>query len=346
MPGLAATTSHDLFTPVLSSRAFAVGLALGALAYLATGLLAAITRRSRDGAGIAFAAAALLAIRDVFGARVAPAGLFVAIALLAIGGALATRMRPRMAARWYVAPGRAALALTPGALALALAFPIDTPSWLRFAVAAGALISSVLVMDFDKAQGAKGAPLMLLAISAIAVYFTVPDTELPLVMLGCALPLALLSIPQPLRRLGPAGTAAAMGVFAWVVVAGGAARGGSIVAGLATLGLLVAEPVGRRIPKSTLALAKPRRRRAKASDAWIVVVAVAAIAQTALGLFCATIAGREVDVGIALLMVTPALVLLAAAAPVLLPAPDATTRSHVGSHVRRRSRSRSHAARP
>jgi hypothetical protein len=233
---------------------------------------------------------------------------------------VAVRMRSRIWAAWYVTFGRTALALAPGAAALALAFPIGTPAWLRFAAAGGTLAAGVLVHDFDATQGPRGAPFLLLGLAALAVYYTVPDTELPLVMLGAAVPLVLISVPQPLRRLGPAGSAAAMGAFSWVVVVGGRARAGAVVAGIAALGLLLVEPIARRIPKSTVSLGRKRKRTpAPRSDRWLVVVGVAAVAQAALGGFCATFAGRENDAVLAALMLAPALVLLGAAAPAILP---------------------------
>jgi hypothetical protein len=320
LAAMLAAAASDLFGPVVSTRAFAIGLVYGAVAYLALGILAAVRPRVAEGAGVAFAAAVILAARDMFGPAAAPWRFAGAIALLGLGGALAVRMRPRSWARWYVGFGRTAVALAPGAVALAVAFPAATPGWLRIAAAVAALATGVAVHDFDAAQGATGAPFVLLAISAVAVYFTVPDTELPLVMVGGAVPLAFLSFPQPLRRLGPAGAAAAMGVFAWVVVIGGRARAGAAVAGIAALGLLVMEPIGRRIPKSATALVRRQRRgRPGRSDAWIVVVLVAGVAQLALGIFCARIAGRETDTVLAALMAAPALVLVGAAGPFLLP---------------------------
>jgi hypothetical protein len=314
---LAAIAPDDFLGPIFESRAFAVGLVYGCIAFLATGIVAAVRRSTTEGGGLAFACAVPLGVRDAFGTEVINLGLIVALALLAIGGALGMRMRSRVSSRWYASFGRTVVALLPGAAVLTLSFPAESPSWLRYAAGAGTLLTGALVHDFDATQGPQGAPFVFLAVATVGVYYTVPDTELPLVMLGVALPLVLISAPQPLRRLGPAGTAAAMGVFAWVVVVGGRGRPGSVIAGFATLGILLVEPLGRRVPKSTLALA--RRRKQPPPDRWLAVIAVAALAQLFLNAFCATIAGRETDAALAALMVLPALVLLGAAAPYLLP---------------------------
>jgi hypothetical protein len=199
-----ATESVELFGHVLASRAFAVGLVFGALAYFASGVIAAFRHTTTDGAGIAFAAALVLAVRDVFGDRAAPAGLVAGLVLLAIGGAVAARARPRVATAWYVGFFRTATALLPGVVVLVAVFPVHDPAWVRLAVGACILIATPLVHDYDATQGARGAPFLMLAVSAVAVYYTVPDAELPLVMVGCCVPLLLLSVPQPLRRLGPA----------------------------------------------------------------------------------------------------------------------------------------------
>jgi hypothetical protein len=269
------TESVSLFGHVLASRAFAIGLLFGAFAFFATGGFAAVRRTTTDGAGIAFAAALVLSVRDVYGARAAPIGFIAGL--------------------------------------------VHDPSWVRLAMGAGVLIAGPLVHDFDAAQGPRGAPFLLLMLAAVAVYYTVPDTELPLVMIGCTIPLALLSIPQPLRRLGPAGSTAAVGAFMWVVAVGGRGRGASAVAAFATLGLLLVEPLARRVPRSNVALGKKRRQRSRQTDNWLLVIGVAAVAQLALGFYCAKFVGRGGDSTLAAIMALPALVLVGAAAPVLLP---------------------------
>jgi hypothetical protein len=340
---LAATAPGDLFGPVVSTRAFAVGLVYGALAFLATGVVAALRHKTHEGGGIAFAVATFLGGRDAFGPEVAPWSLLFALGVLGAGGILAMRMRSRAWARWYVSFGRTAVALAPGALLLAFVFPYDTPTWMRWAAAAGALVAGVLMHDFDLTQGPRGAPFLLLALAAAGVYYTVPDTELALVMVGVSVPLILISVPQPLRRLGPAGTAAVAGAFAWVAVVGARGRAGSVVAAIATLGLLLVEPLGRRVPQSIVVRA--RRAKRPPTDNWLAVVAVAALAQLALAIFCAKIAGRDQDVMLGLLMTAPALVLLAAAAPFLLPLPD-PRRDRRGSGSRRRRARRSDPRKP
>lgn len=326
---------------ILASKAFAVGALYGAFAFLLTGVLAAVMRRTKEGAGLAFAFATYFAVRDVWGSDIAPVGTATAFVLLALGGIAATRMRSRMWDQWYVTFGRTAVALLPGAVLLAVTFPVTTPAWLRIAAAVGVLVTGVLAHDFDLEQGPRGAPFVLLAVSAVGVYYTVPDTELPLVLLGASVPFALISFPQPLRRMGSAGTATTMGVFAWVIVVGGQGRAGSVVAGFATLGLLLVEPLARRLPRSNAVAGKWVEGR-RHSERWMSVVIVAALVQLTLCAYCATMAGRESEAYAAALMVVPALVLVGALAPTVLPLTRVRPRS---TSSRRRASSRTRTAR-
>jgi hypothetical protein len=98
------------------------------------------------------------------------------------------------------------------------------------------------------------------------------------------------------------------------------------------------EPLGRRIPRSNEALGKRKRYRPR-TEKWLFIVGVAAIAQVTLGAFCAKVSGREGDALLAALMTLPALVLLGAAAPYLLPlAPKSASHRPRGSGRSRRSK--------
>ena len=113
------------------------------------------------------------------------------------------------------------------------------------AVAAGALLA-----DFDRRRR-DGLALSLWAVSVAGVWATVPDVESAVVVLGAALPPALLGWPSPLARsgvsLGVAGSLAGAGLLVWVVATDGAGRPGSMVGGLACLGVLGVEPLARRL---------------------------------------------------------------------------------------------------
>jgi hypothetical protein len=214
------------------------------------------------------------------------------VATLACLAAWAWRRRRRPGAPTPVvgvalaAGGAAGILATTGPPAT-LALP---PPGIAVAAVAGALLA-----DFDRRWRRHGLAPLLLAVSAAGVYATVPDVEAAVVVLGVALPLALLGWPGPLApggvpvpgprpgpprppppSLGVAGSLAAAALLVWTVAAGGAGRPGSVVGGLGCLGVLAVEPLAR--------LLDPRHRSALARGpaAWtalgahLVLVAVAA----------------------------------------------------------------------
>jgi hypothetical protein len=183
------------------------------------------------------------------------------------------------------AGGAGIVAATDPPATLALPLP-----WI--AVVAG--VAGALLAGFDRRWRGHGLAPLLLAVSAVGVYATVPDVEWALVVVGAALPLTLLGWPGPLapgglrgprRRDGPAqpppslgvaGSLAAAALLAWTVAAGGAGRLGSVVGGLACLGVLAVEPLARLLdPRHRSALARPRVAWT-ALAAHLVLVAVAA----------------------------------------------------------------------
>jgi hypothetical protein len=217
------------------------------------------------------------------------AGLAAALACLAVW---AWRRRHRPGAPTPVvgvalaaAGGAGIVAATDPPATLALPLP-----WI--AVVAG--VAGALLAGFDRRWRGHGLAPLLLAVSAVGVYATVPDVEWALVVVGAALPLTPLGWPGPLapgglrgprRRDGPAqpppslgvaGSLAAAALLAWTVAAGGAGRPGSVVGGLACLGVLAVEPLARLLdPRHRSALARPRVAWT-ALAAHLVLVAVAA----------------------------------------------------------------------
>jgi hypothetical protein len=143
--------------------------------------------------------------------------------------------------------------------------------------------------SFDRRWRELGLLPALLAVTAAGIWATVPDVEAALVVLGATLPLTLLGRPGPLagRAAGPgpaafgvAGSAAVAGVLVWTVASGGAARPGSLVGGLACLGLLAVEPAVRLLDPRRRSPLDPLERRPglalAALAVQLVLVAVAA----------------------------------------------------------------------
>jgi len=82
----------------------------------------------------------------------------------------------------------------------------------------------------------------LFAITAFAVWTTVPDTELARLLLGVSLPLALATLRPVSAGLTSAGAFALAGVFAWIPALGGESRPASIIGAWASIGMIALIP--------------------------------------------------------------------------------------------------------
>lgn len=336
----------DAIRDLLHARAFALGLAFGGVAVLIAATVAvALRRRVPDLAGVTFVLAAWLAVRGAWGSDLANGSVLVALLILALGGAavvVVTRVLPAVAGPPLLIT---AVALTPGAIVLSRVTPLAGSGISRLVLALSTIAFGVAMRDFDAMRGPKGAPWLLFAVTAGGVYLAVPDTELARVMLGVALPFVLLSIPRPMSPLGPAGSAALAGVFTWVVVVGGRGRPGSVVGGLACIGLLVVEPLGRRTIGVVGSLTLPMRRRPdihrfdRNRDDWLTGAAVAAIAQFAMAIYASRVVAREDAAITAALVLVPMFAVAVVLAPMLYP------ESRARQEQRRSHRSEGHHAR-
>jgi hypothetical protein len=268
---------------------FTTGLRAG-LVVLALGAVAGVGWRVLRGVPLP-AAGLLLAGGVAWGLREAvalPPGLVEGLAALAGAGLVAGVLpRPEIAGP--------VLAI-PGAWIVATRGDLVEVGWVPVLVAAAAVLGGTLVADFDRKWKGAGFAPALVAIAAVGVYYSVPDTEQASVLLGAALPVAVLGGPLALAGLGSAGAYAATGVVAWTAAAGGLARPSSIVGGIACLGLLIAEPLARAIAPTGSSLLHLVERR------WWGVVPVAA-GQLALVYIASRWAGLRPGVGEAVVIV-------------------------------------------
>ncbi|HLT69075.1 MAG TPA: hypothetical protein VKZ72_02840 [Acidimicrobiales bacterium] len=303
----------DTLTDLIDEPGFRDACSLAALGTALVAAVALALRRRVPLAGVVVAAAAVAALdRDVL-----PVDdqVVAGLGLLAAGGYLAERWSLHV------------LAAVPGALVLAAALPAD-PGWVRPVVVTTTVLGGAAAADLDRAAGrrprrvgaglhlAPGVGPVMLAVTVAGVYLTVPDTEMATVVLGAALPAAALGWPFAWGRLGGGGVLAAVGVVAWTVALDGRGRLGSVVGGVACLGLLVLEPPLRRL--GGLPVARGTRGA-------LVLVAVHVV----LVAWCSRVAGLRSDPAPALVLAlaghavaTAALVVAARAAPDR-PRPDA-----------------------
>ncbi|MGH9167750.1 MAG: hypothetical protein ACRD02_08005 [Acidimicrobiia bacterium] len=214
---------------------FLAGLVAGFLA-LALGMAPRpFVVRWRPMVGLLFSAATLA---GVHWAHQVPLETWLGVGLLALAGVAFAR-RPSLSVGILLA--------LPGAALVSL--PIDSPTtpWGPWLTLAALALAAPLVADFDRHYRTEAIGPSLLALSVIGVLFTVPDTELPLTAVGAVLPLALLGWPGRWASLGTPGAFAATGTLLWIVARSTGGREVALVAGLAALGFLVAEPAGRRL---------------------------------------------------------------------------------------------------
>ncbi len=277
----------------LRDPGFRDGLAFGLLA-LPVGALAGLAARrpgrvaARIG-GLCFVAASGSALARTEGLT---DGLVVGLVALVVAGALSAFV-PRSSSRVVVG----ALLAVPGAWIVVHAEGMPEIGWIRGLLGVGIVLGAALASDLDRRWRDIGAGPVLMAISVLGVYATVPDTEQALVLLGASLPLALpglIGSPSSLSSLGPAGAFGAVGLLAWVVGVGGAARTSAIVGGLACLGLFVVEPVAHASTR------EPARVLADLHRGRLHELAILSAAQLVLVYVCSRVAGlRETAAGAA-----------------------------------------------
>jgi hypothetical protein len=148
----------------------------------------------------------------------------VAIGLLAFGECLARD------ASWSAR----LIALAPGALVLGAALPDGWPFWIRVVVTGATAAGGLLTVDTDQ-RVPRLTPLLLL-VGAVGVYVCVPDTEAPKALLGALVAAAVIGLEPRLRHL--VGYASVVGLFVWIAAYGGLGRAGSVVGGIACLGVV------------------------------------------------------------------------------------------------------------
>lgn len=285
----------------LRDPGFRSGVAFGVLALGIGAVVALVARGKRDVVvplgGLCFVAASLLALLRTQGRSDM---LVLGIAALVGAGALSSSVRGRV-------PGGAVLGAAlavPGAWIVVHTEPIPEIVWIQGFLGLGIVLGAALTSDFDRRWRRVGAGPVLLAISLFGVYATVPDTEQALVLLGASLPLALPGLigrPPALDALGPAGAYGAVGLLAWSVGAGGAARHSAIVGGLTCLALLVVEPLGRSLARG------PSRVLGARPGGRVRALATLAAGQLALVYVCSRVAGLRDSVAAAALIAGGAL---------------------------------------
>jgi hypothetical protein len=297
----------DAIGDLLDARGFGEGAVMGAIAFAVVLLVAwRFDHRRAYGAGVAVAVAAMVAMAGLGpldGAGRLPPGVPVGVALLALGGLVLRRFGTPL---WL-----GAVVYAPGAAVLAYGADldlIDFPGWVSPLVLVATAAGGALAADTDRARTQDALAPTLLAISIAAVYTTVPDTEHIVVLVGAALALVAYTVPTPIAPLGPEGVGAAVGLLLWTAAVDGRGRPGSIVGAVGCLGLLLAEPLGRRVTAWRAGTEPVRRSRpTNTRNEHLAVVGLFALVQIAIAAYAARIAGTETGGAAATALLAPAL---------------------------------------
>jgi hypothetical protein len=252
-------------TDLLSHDGFRAGAPYGVAAAAVVVLAAALVRRPLPGAGPAFGVAMIAAMVQQ-GVTVEPP-MLAGLVLLAAGGYLAT-------GRGTLVTAAAAL---PGAALFAWSAAPDGLAWALPTILAVTVVGGATAASFDHRFGPTGLPPVLLAVTALGIYLTTPDTEHSAILLGAAAPVALLGCPglvgrRPVASLGTGGAFLAAALVAWVVALDGVGRDGAVVGGIACLGVFVLEPLTRGARHAASAGARPHAVLVGAVHVGVVVV--------------------------------------------------------------------------
>src|SRR3954451_19546433 len=321
---------------LLGATEFQIGLLVGTLALFASfpvalGLTALFPKsRKRPGLiGVVFALASLAALAGTLGTDQVypvPVGVLVGVALLFAAGTIAARVKPA----WLVGP----LAAVPGALVLANENDGLQAGWIGVLIVVGTAVIGATAADLDRRASRWGIGPILLVITVLGIYVTVPDTELMRTVVGVALPLVLLGFPYPAASLGSGGAFAAVGTLLWILPVDGRGRAGSIVGAAVAFALLYGEPLGRALAAELQSRVRLHRFPIKQP------LVVYAAAQFVVVVYATRFAGQADSASSALLLAVPA-VAAAVAFGVFVVPPERRRRRH---HPRKR-RARSSASR-
>lgn len=230
-----STETLELF----ASRQFATALLAGAMA-LGFALVAQhIWPRAQGnrfyGLLVAVATIAMLGVGEF------PRRLIAGLIILAASG-MAHGQARRI-------PILATLAGVPGAYVVAYVAPLPNLSgydWVIFALIA---VGAPCIAGFEERNSASRIGPVLFTTTIATAFFVVPDTEQILVMLGVAIPLTLLTWSGSRASIGAAGAFVVLGLYGWIIAAGGAARPSSLVGAFGALGFFLVEPVARYLDR-------------------------------------------------------------------------------------------------
>jgi hypothetical protein len=228
---------------LLQDDGFRIALVVALMLSGAIGLV----HRRRDLRLLTFeagAASAIAALVALFATHRRAMLSLLGLALVVLG-----TMIGRFLPRWWIV-----IATVPGAALIALALHAPIPDWAAVVCFGAIVVVAPCAVAVDGA-----APRLLpalLAITALGMWGTTPDTEHTRVIVGALVGIVVLAFDRRLES-GAGGTAAIVSLMVWAATIDGHARHSAVVGALGCFGAIVLLPlVGRaRVPASTVRIA-------------------------------------------------------------------------------------------
>lgn len=224
------STLIDLFT----RPEFLAGLGSGLVALIL--VLVFVPADTGRGWGIAVVAATLVGVQLAVGQRV---GLMAGLVALIVGGWI---LEDRRLGGKQASVGAAVVSISLGVLLVTFRSGLPDTRWVILAAA-----PLIVALGWSMGKWPNSSERHLIGIlflaTAFGIWSTVPETNTARVLLGVALPTALISHRGVGAGLTSAGSYALAGLVVWVGATGGAERPGSIIGAWACLGLLALWPL-------------------------------------------------------------------------------------------------------
>jgi hypothetical protein len=206
----------------------------------------------------------------------------VSVEMLAFGlilvGAFAARI---LRSRDWIAP----LAVLPGAIWLAIGTTVTDYLWIRIIIVLLVPLGGFLINDFEKRYERMGLGVVFYALACLGVFVAVPDTEWARVLIAVAVPITFAAWPRVGISIGSEGAYLAVALLIIVTAHGGGERPASMVGSIASLGLLLIEPLAIYLSPSVVGLTTSMRQN------WAGAV-VASLPQFAVVALCSRVAAR------------------------------------------------------
>ena len=232
--------SYETLIQLLALPQFLIGVASGVVGLLFLFVLPRDQSGTAPGFGIVLSLVAAVGVNIAIESNL---DLIVSMLLLGAGGLMVERSLTS-SAEWLTWMGWLAIGI--GLVIIASRAEIVDVGWIWFGAPLLGLVGGWSMLKSPEALPHPTVGPMV-AITAFAMWTTVPDTEVAMVLLGVSLAMAVATLPGINSRLTGGGAFPLMTLLAWAAAVGGAARPASVVGAWACIGMLILGPLAVRL---------------------------------------------------------------------------------------------------